>query len=124
MGAEVRAGVRPPLRRKTPSRGDNWHLDEVAVTIAGRKHWLWRAVDQDGYVLDEVVQTPPQYKGRQALAEAAQEAGLPSARMITDKLACYAAAKRQIMPEVEHRQHKGLTIERRILICRPDDESG
>jgi putative transposase len=45
------------LRRKTPSRRDIWHLDEVVVTTAGQKHWLWRAVDQDGYVLDEVIQT-------------------------------------------------------------------
>ncbi len=39
------------LRRKQPSRNDIWHLDEVVVSIAGRKHRLWRAVDQDGYVL-------------------------------------------------------------------------
>lgn len=44
------------LRRKQPSSTDIWHLDEVVITIAGRKHWLWRAVDQDGYVLDEIVQ--------------------------------------------------------------------
>lgn len=43
------------LRRKAPNPTDVWHLDEVVVTIAGRKHWLWRAVDQDGYVLDEIV---------------------------------------------------------------------
>ena len=67
------------LRRKTPSRRDIWHLDEVVVTIAGQKHWLWRAVDQDGYVLDEIVQTPPRHQGRQALAEASvAEAGLPT----------------------------------------------
>src|SRR3954453_5405931 len=45
------------LQRKKPGRRDNWHLDEVAITMAGRKRWLWRAVDQDGYVLDEIVQT-------------------------------------------------------------------
>jgi putative transposase len=45
------------LRRKTPSQSDAWHLDEVVVTIGGRRHWLWRAVDQHGYVLDEIVQT-------------------------------------------------------------------
>ena len=68
------------LRRKTPSRRDIWHLDEVVVTISGQKHWLWRAVDQDGYVLDEIVQTPPRHQGGQALAEAAvEEAGLPTA---------------------------------------------
>jgi putative transposase len=45
------------LRRKRPSRRDIWHLDEVVITIAGQQYWLWRAVDQDGYVLDEIVQT-------------------------------------------------------------------
>ncbi|MGO8659058.1 DDE-type integrase/transposase/recombinase, partial [Rhizobium ruizarguesonis] len=45
------------LRRKKPSRKDIWHLDEVVISIGGRKHWPWRAVDQDGYVLDEIVQT-------------------------------------------------------------------
>jgi len=44
------------LRRKKPSRNDIWHLDEVVISIGGRKHWLWRAVDQEGYVLDEIVQ--------------------------------------------------------------------
>ena len=45
------------FRRKRPNRRDIWHLDEVVVTISGKKHWLWRAVDQDGYVLDENVQS-------------------------------------------------------------------
>ncbi|MBP2444069.1 transposase-like protein [Rhizobium leguminosarum] len=44
------------LRRKPPSTSDVWYLDEVVVTIGGHRHWLWRAVDQDGYVLDEIVQ--------------------------------------------------------------------
>jgi putative transposase len=43
------------LHRKRPSPNDVWYLDEVVVAIAGKKHWLWRAVDQDGYVLDEIV---------------------------------------------------------------------
>ena len=88
------------LRRKTPSRRDIWHLDEVVVTISGQKHWLWRAVDQDGYVLDEIVQTPPRHQGRQALAEASvEEAGLPT-------------------PAHDHRQA-------RLLRCRPaSDHAG
>jgi putative transposase len=45
------------LRRKVSMKNDVWHLDEVAVRINGRKCWLWRAVDQDGCVLDEIVQT-------------------------------------------------------------------
>jgi putative transposase len=44
------------LRRKAPSPNDV-RLDEVIVTISGRRHWLWRALDQGGYVLDEIVQT-------------------------------------------------------------------
>jgi putative transposase len=45
------------LKRKKPSCRDIWHLDEVVVAIGGRKRWLWRAVDQDGYILDEILQT-------------------------------------------------------------------
>jgi len=45
------------IRRKLPDPGDKWHLDEVAIKIAGQKHWLWRAVDQDGIVLDVLVQS-------------------------------------------------------------------
>ncbi|MBB6487131.1 transposase-like protein [Rhizobium lusitanum] len=44
------------LRRKKPSRKDIWHPDEGVISIGGRMHWLWRAVDQDGYGLDEIVQ--------------------------------------------------------------------
>jgi putative transposase len=40
------------IRRRLPAPGDKWHLDEVVISIAGRKHWLWRAVDQHGVVLD------------------------------------------------------------------------
>src|SRR3954453_7343474 len=39
------------IRRRLPCAGDKWHLDEVAIKIAGKKHWLWHAVDQDGIVL-------------------------------------------------------------------------
>jgi len=47
--------------------GDKWHLDEVVISIAGKKHWLWRAVDQDGFVLDILVQSRRGQEGRQAL---------------------------------------------------------
>ena len=45
------------LRRKRPHPGDRWHLDEVFIRINGRVHYLWRAVDQDGEVLDILVQS-------------------------------------------------------------------
>ena len=45
------------LRRRQVPPGDVWHLDEVVVTISGRKFWLWRAVDQEGIVLEEILQS-------------------------------------------------------------------
>jgi putative transposase len=97
------------LRRRTPSQHDIWHLDEVVVIIAGQKHWLWRAVDQDGYVLDEIVQTRRDPKAaKRLLKRLLKKQGCPPRRMITDKLGSYAAARRQIMPAVAHRSHRGL----------------
>ena len=97
------------LRRKQPSRDDIWYLDEVAISIAGEKHWLWCAVDQDGYVLDEIVQRRRNAKAaRRLLTRLLKKQGIAPKRMITDKLRSYGAAKRQLMPQVEHRSHKGL----------------
>lgn len=97
------------LRRKRPSRKDIWHLDEVVISIAGRQHWLWRAVDQDGYVLDEIVQSRRDTKAaKRLLVRLLKKQGLMPKRIITDKLRSYAAAKRDVMPSVEHRSHKGL----------------
>src|SRR5690606_16367648 len=44
------------IRRRTPPLRDKWHLDEAVVTINGERHFLWRAVDQDGFVLEVLVQ--------------------------------------------------------------------
>ena len=44
------------LRRRRPGPADKWHVDEMHLKIRGRKYWLWRAVDQDGFVLDILVQ--------------------------------------------------------------------
>jgi putative transposase len=97
------------LKRKKPSRQGIWHLDEVVITINGEKRYLWRAVDQDGYVLDEVVQIRRNTRAAKRLLERLlQKQGFPPKCMITDKLGSYAAARRKIMPKVEHRQHKGL----------------
>jgi putative transposase len=97
------------LRRKQPSRNDIWHLDEVVINIAGKKHWLRRAVDQDGYVLDEIAQSQRDTKAaKRLLARLMKKQGITPKRIITDKLRSYGAAKRQVMPSVEHRSHKGL----------------
>src|SRR5271169_5041473 len=44
------------LKRRRPQPGDKWYMDEVFIRIRGKQHYLWRAVDQDGNVLDIVVQ--------------------------------------------------------------------
>jgi putative transposase len=97
------------LKRKPASQSDVWHLDEVVISIAGKKHWLWRAVDQDGYVLDEIVQSRRNTKtARRLLTRLLQKQGMRPKRIITDKLRSYGAARQQVMPNVEHRSHKGL----------------
>ena len=97
------------LKHKTPSRRDIWHLDEIVVSIGGKKHWLWRAVDQDGYIRDEIVQSRRNTKAaRRLLKRLLTKQGCAPRCMITDKLGSYAAARRQILPTIEHRSHKGL----------------
>ncbi len=97
------------LRRCRSQPGDKWHLDEVFLTINGQRHYLWRAVDQDGTVLDILVQSRRDKRAAKRFFRKLLK-GLQYAPrvIITDKLASYGAAKKEILPGVEHRQHKGL----------------
>ena len=102
-------GFANQIRRRLPAAGDKWHLDEVVLTIAGVKHWLWRAVDQNGMVLDVLVQSRrDKQAARRLLCKLMKRQCRAPRVMITDKLASYGAAKRAVMPSVEHRKHKGL----------------
>jgi putative transposase len=66
-------------------------------------------VDQDGYVLDEIVQARRNTKAaKRLLKRLLKKQGCSPRRMVTNKLGSYAAAQRQVMPAVEHRSHKGL----------------
>ncbi|SMF62008.1 Transposase (or an inactivated derivative) [Xaviernesmea oryzae] len=99
------------IRSRSAGRhGDKWHLDEaVIITIRGKKYWLWRAVDQDGFVLDVLVQSRRDTKAVKRLMRKLLKGQASAPRvMITDKLRSYGAAKREVMPSVEHRSHKGL----------------
>lgn len=81
----------------------------LVISITGEKRYLWRAVDQDGYVLDEIVQVHRHTRAAKRLLERLLRTQCcPPKRMITDKLGSYGAARRRIMPNVEHRQHKVL----------------
>jgi putative transposase len=98
-----------PIRRRLPRAGDKWHLDEVEVKIAGQKHWLWRAVDQTGMVLDVLVQTRRDKRAAKRLLRKLLKKQCRAPRvLITDQLGSYSAAKGEVMPSVEHRRHKGL----------------
>jgi putative transposase len=75
------------LRQRAPARGDKWHLDEVVVSIAGEQHWLWRAVDQNGFVLDVLIQRGRDTRAAQRLVrKLLKSAVTPPRIMITDKL--------------------------------------
>src|SRR4051795_12917760 len=89
------------IRRRLPGTGDKWHLDEVCLMIRGKKHWLWRAVDQDGFVLDVLVQRRRDKKAAKRLLRKLLKRQCRAPRvMITDKLKSYGAAKKEIMPGV------------------------
>ncbi len=97
------------FRRKPPSRNDIWHLDEVVISIAGKKHWLWRAVDQDCTVLDGIVLSKRDTKAaKRLLIRLLKKQGMVHKGIITDKLRSYGAAKKPLMPQIEHCSHKGL----------------
>ncbi len=90
-------------------------MDGVVITISGVKHWLWRAVDQTASrlrrtgVLDILVQSRRDTRAAKRLLCKLLKRQCRAPRvLITDKLASYGAAKRQVMPSVEHRKHKGL----------------
>ena len=97
------------LRRRAVRAGDQWFLDEMFVKINGAQHYLWRAVDQDGEVLDILVQSRRNKKAAKRFFRKLLKGQGSVPRMITtDKLKSYAAAKQELMPSVEHRQDKGL----------------
>ena len=97
------------LRRRRPRSGDKWHLDEVCLTIKGEHHDLWRAVDQDGNVLDILVQRRRDKRAAKKFFRNLLKGLMYVPRVIvTDKLKSYAAAKRELLPGVEHRQHRYL----------------
>src|SRR3954470_17264715 len=82
---------------------------QVCLMIRGTKHWLWRAVDQDGVVLDVLVQSRRDKRAaKRLLRKLLKRQTRPPRVMVTDKLASYPAAKKALMPGVEHRRHKGL----------------
>jgi putative transposase len=97
------------LRRRRPRPSDKWQLDEMVLTIKGERHYLWRAVDQDGTVLDILVQRRRNKRAAKKFFRKLLKGLTYVPRVIiTDKLKSYGAAKRELLPGVEHRQHRYL----------------
>jgi putative transposase len=91
------------LKRRCGRLGDIWRLDEVFISIRGQRHYLWRAVDQGGDVLDILVQR--RRDGRAAklfFRKLLKGQGSEPCRLITDKLRSYGLAHRVVMPSVVH----------------------
>lgn len=97
------------LRRKRPFIADKWHLDEVVVTIKKQQYYLWRAVDSEGNVLDVLLQRHRDTKAaKRFFRKLLKKQGFVPRAIVTDKLKSYEAASKQVLKNVEHRQHKGL----------------
>src|SRR6266545_2414743 len=95
------------LRRRSPRPGDKWYLDEVFLKINGSIHYLWRAVDQDGEVLDIMVQSRRDKRAaKKFFRKLLKGLGYVPRAIITDKLKSYSAAKAEVMPSVAHHQQK------------------
>ena len=103
------AGFARRLRRRRPQPGDTWHLDEVFLRINGEQHYLWRAVDQHGVVLDILVQP----KRSAAAAKRFFKRLLVGLkykprRLVTDGLRSYCVAHSEVLPEARHRSSRYL----------------
>lgn len=95
------------LRQSRPTPSDYWHLDEMAIVIRGKRHWLWRAVDNEGEVLDFLVQ--PKRNARAALKlmkKLLKRQGFAPTRIVTDKLRSYHVAFRSIGLTAVHVDNK------------------
>ena len=92
------------LRRKQGRLGDIWHVDELFVTIRGQRRYLWRAVDQDGDVIDILVtKRRDRRAAKRFFGRALKSQGQAPWQLITDKLRSYPAAHREVFPSVVHR---------------------
>ena len=95
------------IKKRLGPRGDRWFLDEVVVSIQGQRRYLWRAVDQDGALIEVLVQKRKDTQAaKRFFRKALSNQGQVPIEITTDKLRGYAAAKREMMPSVPHCQDR------------------
>ena len=95
------------LRQMRPTPSDYWHLDEMVIVIRGQYHWLWRAVDNEGEVLDFLVQSKRNAKAAlKLMRKLLKKHGWVPTRITTDKLRSYYVAFRTLGLTAEHIDNK------------------
>jgi len=91
------------LKRQHRGFGDTFFIDEVFVKIEGKQHYLWRAVDQDGEIIDVFLQSRRDgAAAKRFFKRLIKSNGGEPRRIITDKLRSYGVAHRELMPDVIH----------------------
>jgi putative transposase len=91
------------LRRRRPRPTSRWHFDEMAVMIAGRQFWLWRAVDDEGEVLDLLVQRRRDKAAAvKLMRKLLKKEGFAPEVLVTDKLRSYGAARSEMGLSARH----------------------
>lgn len=89
--------------RSRPQPSDHWHLDEMVISIRGDRYWLWRAVDNEGEVLDFLVQRRRNARvAKKLMAKLLKKYGFAPTRIVTDHLRSYTAAFRVMGLTAEH----------------------
>ena len=89
------------LRRGHRGYGDTFYLDEVFVRIRGERRYLWRAVDQDGEVVDVLLQKRRDANAAKNFIKRLLAQGEPR-KMVSDRLGSYAVARRELIPDSIH----------------------
>ena len=93
------------LRKRRPRPTGRWHMDEVVVTIAGSRFWLWRAVDSEGEVLDLLVQRKrDKAAAAKLMRKLIKKQGFAPEVLVTDKLRSYGAARAELGLSARHEQ--------------------
>ena len=91
------------LKRRHGGYGDTFYVDEVFVRIRGVQHYLWRAVDQDGEVVDVFLQRRRDGKAaKRFFKRLLRASGDEPRRIVTDKLRSYGVAHRELVPDTVH----------------------
>jgi putative transposase len=91
------------LKRNHRGYGDTFYIDEVFVRINGKQHYLWRAVDQDGEVVDVYLQAKRDgAAAKRFFKRLLRSHGGEPRKIVTDKLRSYPVAHRKLIPETIH----------------------